>query len=268
MKGDVVMAFLDFAALKESVRIEDAIQLLDLPMKSANNQWRGPCPICKSGGPRSLVVTPAKQAFYCFGARLGGDVIALAAHIRQSDMKSAAEFLADGNSDLKSTTNYKSSKSTVPQERVGEREQKAVRSLQPLSYLEPDHPKLHALGIAPETCASFGAGYAPKGIMRGKLAFPIHDQQGTLVAYGGIALEGDPSEMSFPKDYDPELFIFNFSKIGEGDVLLCRSPFEVLMASQNGIENAISFLTPTLSAGQLELLAEYLEKTDRDIELP
>jgi DNA primase len=38
------------------------------------------------------VITPAKQAFYCFGAKVGGDVIVLAAHIRERGMKEAASF--------------------------------------------------------------------------------------------------------------------------------------------------------------------------------
>ena len=74
------MPFIDFAALKDRVPIEDAIRKLDLDLKERNGQWRGPCPACKSGGERALVITPAKQAFYCFGAKTGGDVIALAAH--------------------------------------------------------------------------------------------------------------------------------------------------------------------------------------------
>ena len=71
------MSFVDFAALKERVRIEDVLPMLGLEMREQAGQWRGPCPACNSGGNRALVITPAKAAFYCFGGRTGGDVIAL-----------------------------------------------------------------------------------------------------------------------------------------------------------------------------------------------
>ena len=87
------MPFIDFGELKERVRIEDAIPKLGLHLKQRNGQWRGPCPVCQTGGDRALVVTPAKQAFYCFGGKTGGDVIALVAHIRDCGMKEAADFL-------------------------------------------------------------------------------------------------------------------------------------------------------------------------------
>jgi hypothetical protein len=39
------------------------------------------CPACKSDS-RGIVITPAKNLFYCFSAKEGGDQIALAAHVR------------------------------------------------------------------------------------------------------------------------------------------------------------------------------------------
>lgn len=111
------MALVDFAALKERVRIEEVLPGLGLSMKQTGAQWRGPCPACQSGGPRALVVTPAKSAFYCFGGRTGGDVIALAAHVRGLSMKAAAEDLArmtgEGNSKTE-MAGGKGSGSTVP----------------------------------------------------------------------------------------------------------------------------------------------------------
>jgi DNA primase len=124
------MAFVDFAELKASLRIEDSLQKLGLTLKRRGEALRGPCPTCRSGGDRALVVTPGKQAFYCFGARTGGDVIALAAHIQGIGMKDAAAFLAG-----KGSERAKRQQDTVPEERAKE----AARSLQPLSYLEPEH---------------------------------------------------------------------------------------------------------------------------------
>lgn len=242
------MAFLDFAALKEEVRIEHVIELLQLDMKEGNNQFRGKCPACKGSGSRSLVITPAKQAFYCFAERTGGDVIALAAHIQGLSMKDAATFLNENGSHSKAFS------STVPQERIKE----DARSLQPLSYLEPGHKKLNKLGLSEDTCKIFGSGYAPKGILRGKLAFPVHDVEGRLIAYGGVDPEIPETPIKFPKDFDPARSIFNLHTQNEDEILLCRSPLEVMLVYQSGIENAVSFLTSEISSEQLLELSNQL----------
>jgi len=247
LKGDVVMAFLDFAALKQEVRIEDAIELLQLDMKQGNNQFRGKCPACKGSGPRSLVITPAKQAFYCFAESIGGDVIALV---------DAAGFL------VQQVSHSETGSSTVPQERIKE----DARSLQPLSYLEPGHKKLAKLGLSEDTSKAFSSGYAPKGILRGRFAFPIHNAKGRLIAYGGIDPERPDEPVKFPRDFDPAASVFNLHTQTEDEILLCRSPLEVMHVHQAGIDNAVSFLTPDISSEQLLVISNSLR--DRRLVLP
>ena len=74
--------FIDFQALKQNVKIEDAMALLGLKVSQHGDQMRGACPACKSGGDRALVITSSKSVFYCFAAGQGGDVIALISHIK------------------------------------------------------------------------------------------------------------------------------------------------------------------------------------------
>jgi DNA primase len=257
------MPYIDFAELKARLPIAEAIPLLDLTLKLANGQWRGPCPACRTGGPRALVITPAKGAFYCFGAKTGGDVIALAAHIRDCSVKDAACFLAgEGNStsskNSTSSRNGTSSPGTVPEERRKGNE--GSPALKPLIYLEPGHPKVLALGLEEETCDAFGAGYAPKGIMRGRLAIPIHDWHGVLVAYCGRAVEGGSPTLIFPNGFRPEDHLFNAHQVGEGEMVLSRDPLEALLALQNGVENVAALLTDALSAEQLQAIAALIDE--------
>lgn len=248
-------SFIDFAALKERVTVEEAIPLLGLSLKNRNGQWRGPCPACNSGGDRALVVTLAKNAFYCFAIKKGGDVIAFAAHIRDCNVKEAAAFLT-GIGEEGESSDSKTVSNTVPEERKKE----DVRSLQPLAYLEPDHEDILALGLDEAICRQFEAGYAPKGIMRGRLAIPIHDPDGALVAYCGRAVKDEDISLIFPKNFDPLLYVFNIHNIGEGELVLLRDPLEVMQATQNGIDNAVSFLTQDICPTQLQLLAEQMDK--------
>ena len=254
------MKYLDFVALKEQLPIDRAIDLLGLELKQRNGQWRGPCPACQSGGERALVITPAKNAFYCFGGRIGGDVIALAAHIRVCSMKDAAAFLAGENSTVPGNGTSSDAGNSSPSTPVPEERRKEdIRSLRPLTYLQPGHEGLEQLGLVEDTCVSFGAGYAPKGIMRGRLAIPVHDWNGNLLAYCGRSVTGESPILTFPNGFQPEEHIFNANRGGEGELVLTRDPLDVLLATQNGIDNAVCFLTQTVSPQQLQIMAAFMD---------
>ena len=222
--------FIDFADLKTRISIESVIPILDLSLKQQSNQYRGPCPACDSESDRTLVITPSKEAFYCFSAKDGGDVIALVAHILGKSMKEAAAYISDqtNNNDL----------AELPPESMSE-----PSGLRPLDYLVTDHENVINLGLDAETCHYFGAGYAPKGIMRGRLAIPVHDAVGELVAYCGRSVKSDQSPvLTFPKGFNPSHYRFNLHRVGTGELYCLDDPLDVLLAYQNGVENVISVL--------------------------
>lgn len=171
------MKFVDFDEVKRSVSFGQAISLLKLTMQQHGQQWRSACPACKKGGDRALVITEGK-GFFCFASHKGGDVIALAAHIRDCNVKDAAAFLA---------------KTTVPVT-VPKKEDEA-EGLQPLTYLEHDHAAVLAVGFDPDVAKRLGIGYASKGIMRGTVAIPVRDENGTLLGYVGV------EEARLPADF-------------------------------------------------------------------
>jgi hypothetical protein len=252
------MAYVDLAELKARLPIEEAIARLDLTLTHAESQHCGPCPTCRRGGPRALAIMPAKNAFYCFGARIGGDVIALAAHIRDCEMKEAACFLADEEQNDAAPESGGSAKVTGPDEKTKGSEER--RLLKPLAYLEPAHPKVQALGLTDETCRAVGAGNAPKGILRGRLAIPIHDWRGELIAYCGQAVSDDSPALIFPNSVRPEGHLFNAHQAGEGELILARDPLKAAPASQNGVDNIVAPLTDGLSAEQLQAPAAHMNE--------
>ena len=148
----------DFNEVKARVSFADAITKLALNLKQNGNQWRGECPQCK-GGERSLVITESK-GFFCFSKKLGGDVIALTAHVRNIEVKQAAEWLAG--------------------------EQPEAKGFSPLPYIDPAHEAVVAVGFGTEFAQKHGIGFAPKGILRGLVAVPFRDKAGTLLGYIGI----------------------------------------------------------------------------------
>lgn len=245
---------LNFTELKQRVSIERAAEMLGLKLTKSAGQLRGVCPICKAGGDRAFVITPAKGLYYCFGkCGKGGDAITMAANVRGCTLREAAEFLDGKSGGASRPTPADGSRNGSPQPRP-------EGGLRPLDYLQPTHEGVQALGVSPETTRAFEAGFAPKGIMRGRFAIPVHDQAGVLLAYCGRALGEESPVLLFPNGFDPRSAIFNANRIVEGDLFLVRDPLQVLTAHQNGIENVVAFLTENVTPLQLEQLAALMDE--------
>lgn len=246
------MTFIDFAELKAKISIEQVLTMLQLNLKKQGERLRGPCPVCKSGGDRALVVTPDKGLFYCFGScKSGGDMIELVARVRGY---AGEDRVARAGLDIATHFGIRNSSP----KRAVEQDQSAG-PLRPLDYLDAEHSSLRELGLSKEACVHFGAGYAPKGIMRGRLAIPIHDAEGKLLAYCGRTVKGESPTLIFPKGFEPESVIFNAHRIGEGELYATRDPLSVLTAHETAITNVVAFLgiiTPT----QLTRLADLMEQ--------
>jgi hypothetical protein len=202
--------FIDFQALKQEIRIEQAMPLLGLKPSQFSDQMRSPCPACKSGGGRALVITASKGVFYCFASGLGGDVIALTSHIKGIGMKEAAAFLAEHFQKDQSPKPTSPVATVLSNSSPKKNEAGQPNGLNPLTYLQPEHPLVQALGISPETCRHFGAGYASRGIMRGKLAIPIHDINHRLLAYIGFPVTNSAADqLIFPRGFILANHVFN-----------------------------------------------------------
>ena len=229
----------NFNEVKERVSLPDALKMLGLQLTEKDGVYRGKCPTCNAGGDRALVVTPP-NGFYCFAKRQGGDVIALTAHIKGIEVKAAAEFLM-GRPEPASEQIASSGR------------------LKPLDYLDPRHEKVLEI-VTEETARFIGMGYAAKGIMRGTVAVPLHDPDGTLVAYVGLE---EPYRL--PTGFLRTQHIFNAHRILTGEVYLLPTVEDVLKAAENGADNSICFLTTTIGGEQLKTLAALLEAKDASL---
>jgi DNA primase len=248
---------LDFAELKQRVSIEQVASWIGAQLKPHGAQLRGPCPICKAGGDRAFVITPAKRCYYCFGeCRKGGDIIALVANAKGLSAKEAAEAIARHFGGERTGTVPHSSPQPMQQEKG---------ALKPLDYLQSDHEAVRALGLSEETAQAFAMGYAPRGILRGRVAVPIRDRAGVLLAYCGIATTNEQSpRFLFPSNFDPASAIFNADRIAAGELNLLANVVQVLEAFQNGVENTVCFLTEGITAQQLEQLASLMDQKKVD----
>ncbi len=183
--------YVDFADVKARCSIEQAVQLLGLKCSEERQQLRAPCPACQNGGPRAIVITPAKNLFHCFPSKAGGDQIALVSHVKGVSQKDAAALMLGqaGPGTVQSTSTVQNSTSTVPPH----------DHFPPLDYLEFDHVTVESLGIDAGTAESLGIGYAAKGMMKGYVAIPVRLPTGELTGYIGITEGKVPKEFHLSK---------------------------------------------------------------------
>jgi len=248
------MPFVDFAELKTRVSIEEAMQMLGLTLPLHGNQYRGACPVCKTGGDRALIVTPAKGLFYCFAKKTGGDVIALTAHIRGIGVKDAAEELSRAFGTVQNSTGTVSkSRATAPQAPEA-RKQPAFDPEAYAARLDASHASLARLAISAETLKAWKAGYSNSGTNRGRLAIALHDRDGNILGFAGRSLSNEQPALTIPNGINPQEIIFGGDRVEAGTLYLVRDVLDVLRAHESGVQNVVCFLTE-ITPLQIEMLA-------------
>ena len=248
------MPFVDFAELKTRVSIERAVHMLGLNLQQHGHQYRGACPSCKAGGDRALVITPAKSLFYCFSKKVGGDQIALVAHIQGSNLTEAAAFL-DGNCTVptsKPSTGNSTVPGTVPPAPAVKKPGFDAEAY--AARLDPAHASLATLGLSVETLKTWKAGYSNSGTNRGRLAIALHDRDGNILGFAGRSLNDEQPTLTLPNGIDPQAIIFGSERVEQGTLYLVRDVLDVLRAHENGVANCVCFLSE-ISALQIEMLA-------------
>lgn len=155
--------FIDFQDVKKNHPIDKVAERLGLKLTRHQHMLRGKCP-SGQGNERALVITPDKGVWYSFAKDTGGDVIALVAFVKGIETKEAAAWIVSGD----------------------EAPQAESQGFQELSYLDAEHASVFAIGMNEEAAKALGIGYAPKGVLRGTVAFPIRHKDGRLAGYIGV----------------------------------------------------------------------------------
>jgi DNA primase len=247
------MPFVDFAAVKTRVTIEEAAHKLGLELKPSAGKLRCACPV-HGGGDRAIVITPEKGLFCCFGSKpmAGGDQIQLVAHIRQIPVKEAAEFLDGTVPQSRNDSPQNKASSTLPTSPPGRKPGFDVDAY--ASKLDPGAPALSPLGISADTLKAWRAGYSNSGTNRGRLAIALHDRDGNTIGFAGRALGNEQPSITIPNGINPQEIIFGSERVEEGTLYLVRDVLDVLKAHESGVSNCVCFLTE-ISALQIEMLA-------------
>jgi len=237
--------FVDFKALKERVGIEEVLSYYGLleELKRSHDTLTGRCPIHKGNSTTSFKVSVSRNLWNCFGPCKGGNILDLVAQLENVEIREAALLIAERFSvQPTSPTRARASPAPSQLEATAQPEPRANPPLrfERLQHLDPSHASVRRLGFAQATIDHFEAGRCSVGIMRGRIAIPIHNANGGLVAYVGKATTAAQEERyKYPDGFRKELEVYNPSMFGEVHNLiekgLLEKPYTFLLLQREGI---------------------------------
>jgi DNA primase len=84
----------DIQRLKDEVSVQRLIESAGVELKKTGKDWAGKCPF-HADDTASLVITPAKNLWHCFGCQIGGGVVDWVMKLKGVSFRHAVELLKD-----------------------------------------------------------------------------------------------------------------------------------------------------------------------------
>lgn len=293
--------FVSFRAVKDAVTMSQILErygLLDSLKRHGADGLTGPCPIHGGTSPTQFRVSLAKNCWNCFGGCGGGNVLDFVAAMEKEDIRKAALLVAEWfgvasqpekplRRAISRTRNVEKreavserrapvalpSTSHLPEparrvEDIPAETSEAVGDNPPLRFaglkgLDASHPFLATHGFSREAMEELGVGYCRKGLMKERIAIPIHNAHGELVAYAGRSTDerAPPGERyRYPEGFHREWELYNFHravrarKTNGWGLLITEDFLDVFRLYEAGYENAVALLGRTISLRQQGLL--------------
>jgi DNA primase len=280
-----------------------------LPLKRAGANFTALCPFHKEKSP-SFNVNPHKQIFHCFGCHKGGDVFTFVREYENLSFVEAVKRLADrANIPLEfenqpGQQQARHLKETLLQmhEQIAQRWQTALAN-DAAGQIARDY--LAKRGVSEEAVKLFRLGYAPdawddtvnwarsKGYelpiveqggliirkedsdryydrFRGRLMFPICDEQGRIIGFSGRVLSGDEKTAKYVNS--PETPIFTKGKVffgldkskrtilDSGFAIICEGQLDLIACYMAGVKNIVAPQGTAFTPDHARILKRYVDE--------
>ena len=282
--------FVDFKAVKAAVTMEQVLQhygLLD-QMKRSGDSLSGPCPIHNGTNPTQFRVSVSKNCWNCFSdCKCGGNVLDFVAKKEDITVHAAAlklrEWFNLPTTDKPPEEEDEPPRAAAPAPRTAAPTPTASKEKFPpddgtpnaplkfrLEQLDGKHPYLTERGLTPETIVDFGLGHCAKGMMAGRIAIPIHNAEGKVVAYAG-RWPGEPAEgtpkYKLPPGFRKSQELFNLDRAGKqpGPLVIVEGFFGAMKLWQCGVKRVVALMGSTLSHAQAELIRKHTDSRSQVI---
>ena len=278
--------FVDFKAIKTAITMEQLLQhygILD-QFKRTGDSLNGPCPIHKGSNPTQFRVSTTKNIWNCFSdCEHGGNTLDFICKMEKCSVHGAAlkaiewfnldpEAMAATDNKAEAPEPRKSAQAAKPAARPAAMPKAAPETNVPntplkfrLDKLERNHPYLtEQRGLTQETIVDFGVGYCNKGMMEGRIAIPIHNVKGEVVAYAGRFV-GEPGEdtpkYKLPPGFRKSQELFNIDRAikqpAEMSLVIVEGFFDAMKLHQHGCYKVVALMGSTMSSAQEELIRQH-----------
>lgn len=280
-----------------------------LPLKRAGTNFVALCPFHKEKTP-SFNVSPQRQSFHCFGCHKGGSVFTFVMEYENIPFPDAVRRLAErakiplefdqGGGEPQS----RHLKDTLLQihEQITQRWQNALaneagaqiaRDYLVKRGVSAEAIKLFRLGCAPDVWDDTVNWAKSKGHelglvekaglilrkegsdhfydrFRGRLMFPICDEQGRVVGFSGRVLSGDEKTAKYVNS--PETPIFTKSKVffgldkskrallDAGFAIVCEGQLDLIACFMGGVQNVVAPQGTAFTAEHSRILKRYVDE--------
>jgi DNA primase len=283
--------------LLHRVDIVDVIERY-VPLKKGGANYLACCPFHTEKTP-SFTVSPAKQFYHCFGCGAHGNAISFLIEYQGLGYIEAVKDLAEsvGMKMPEFEPRVKKTESGPDLYAIMERacdyyREQLKNAPRAIEYLK-------GRGLTGKIAARFGIGYAPDGWQnlesvfpdygdkalkeaglvvdgeggrrydrfRDRIIFPILDQRGSVIAFGGRVLgEGEPKYLNSPETplFEKGRELYGLAQArsairAAGRAIVVEGYMDVMALAQHGIESAVATLGTATSASHVQKL---LRQTD------
>jgi DNA primase len=280
-----------------------------VPLKRAGANLIGLCPFHREKTP-SFNVSASRQMFRCFGCGKGGDVFRFLMDYENLTFPEAMRRLAErahiviqeDNAPGAVDSRALKDKLLTIHEQITQRWQNALTtdpgSQIARDYIEkrrvdPESVKLFRIGYAPDTWEDTvnwarsknfdlelvaqagliikregGEGYYDR--FRGRLMFPICDEQGRVVAFSGRVLSGDEKTAKYVNSPETPIFtkgrlIFGLDKakraiLDRSFAVVCEGQLDMIACYGAGVQNTVAPQGTAFTAEQARILKRYTKE--------
>ncbi|HXB59162.1 MAG TPA: DNA primase [Candidatus Acidoferrales bacterium] len=280
-----------------------------LPLKRAGANFTGLCPFHKEKTP-SFNVNPHRQIFHCFGCHKGGDVFTFVKEYENIGFMDSVRRLAERAKipiEMDASPGEQQARHLKDQlleihEKIAQRWQNCLQN-EAAGQLARDYLKKR--GVGEEAIKLFRIGAAPEswddtvnwaraknydlalvektGLIirkeetgshydrfRGRLMFPICDEQGRIVAFSGRVLSGDEKTAKYVNS--PETPIFTKSKIfygldkskrailDAGFAIICEGQLDLIACFMAGTQNIVAPQGTAFTDQHARILKRYVNE--------
>ena len=284
--------------IKNSVSVSTILKKYMSIIPAGNGKYKALCPFHNEKTP-SFIINDDTQSYHCFGCAAHGDIISFMTEKEGYSFVEAVKYLADFCSVVipEDIENQKAwQEYQVDYDIINKITQFFVGQLLKTPEIQQ---YLIQRKISKELVKEFNIGYAPESrvvdefvsssgfdmkrlialgiykvsqkngkpycFFRDRIIFPICNNAGQIVAFGGRILgEGQPKYLNSPehKYFKKRDILFNLYNAksaikSEKNVIVCEGYMDVIALSGSGFKNVVAPLGTAFSESHLELLWQY-----------